>query len=170
MVGMFNKKSSKDGINNNGELQDNFDFITYNRYEKEFQKLKEKIENIESEIVLQGIVIKQKQKDAKSGFPTANIEVYKNILAGSYVSMVEIDNVVYHSISFVSSKNNFVKTYLLNFNQNLYGTKIKLTLLKFLHGEDEYYDKKSKFESMQKDIESVYDFFDDKIEHIKSLF
>ena len=171
MSGMFNKKSDKNNSSKfAGEKQDNFDFITYNKYEKQFEKLKDRVENIKQDIVLFGVVVKQRQKDGKNGFPTINIETYTNINAGTYVSVVEIDNIVYHSISFVSSRSNFVKTYLLNFNKNLYGIKVKLTLLKFLHGEEDIGDKIKKFESIQRDVDSVYNFFNEDIEKVKELF
>lgn len=170
MAGMFNKKKEQNSPRDFTEKKDNFDFITYNRYEKQFEKLKDRVENINNEIVLFGVVVKQRQRDAKGGFPTINIETYLQINAGAYVSVVEIDNILYHSISFVSSRNNFVKTYLLNFNQDIYGVKVKLTLLKFLHGEYEFDNKLQRFESIKKDIDSVYEFFDEKVDRVKGLF
>lgn len=170
MVGMFNRKSDKNNNNNTLQVKDNFDFITYNRYEKQFQKLKDIVENIKQEIVIYGVVVRQRQKDAKNGFPTINVESYLNIQFGHYISIVEVDNIIYHSISFVSSKSSFIKTYLLNFDKNIYGTKVKITLLKFLHGEEEFNDKITKFESIQKDIDCVYEFFNEDISKVKGLF
>lgn len=70
-------------------------------------------------------------------FPTANLSLSTNYtLPGlaTYITLTEVDNKWYQSMTVIMLRNQqpLVETYLLNFNQNLYGKVIKVRFLTFL--------------------------------------
>lgn len=103
-----------------------------------------------------GNVVHGKNIASKLFFPTANIIDNKNadIKNGSYVTTVEYNNKLYKSISFLGipksfeQNTKFVETYIFDFNENIYGKKIKVNFLEFIR-------ENQKFSSMDKLIESI---------------
>lgn len=93
-----------------------------------------------------GKVVHGKKIASKSFFPTANVvdEKQAEIKNGSYVSLTEIDNKLYKSISFLGIPKSFeqnikyIETYIFDFNENIYGKHIKVSLLKFIRENQKF--------------------------------
>lgn len=100
------------------------------------------------EYMLTGEVVKGKNLGEKIGFPTANLEIketYKLLpKTGAYIVKSIIDNKLVYgmmNIGFrptVSGKNQTIEIHFFEFNQNLYGKKIQIDILKFLREEKKF--------------------------------
>ena len=98
--------------------------------------------------MLTGEVVEGKNLGEKIGFPTANIyikEDYKLIPpTGAYIVKSIIDNkTVYGMMNIgyrptVSGKNQTIEIHFFDFNENLYGEKIQIEVLKFLREEKRF--------------------------------
>ena len=81
----------------------------------------------------------------KLGFPTINQIIEEKMCYpkfGVYLSKIEVENNIYQGISYIGTKptiennNNIViETHIFDFNQNLYGQKIKVYPISFLRDE-----------------------------------
>lgn len=86
---------------------------------------------------IKGIVVKGNKLGNKIQFPTANIHLNDNfsiLNEGVYINNVSLDNKNYQAISCIIRIDNVLKceSYILNFNNNIYGVKIKISFLKYL--------------------------------------
>ena len=101
------------------------------------------------EFTIDGIVYKGAQLARKIGFKTANIE-YPNELVktpfGAYVAKVLVSGKEYSSVANFGMKPTFenlvqkpvLEAHLLDFNDDIYGEKIRVKLLKFLRPEEKF--------------------------------
>ena len=93
---------------------------------------------------LEGLVIKGNQIGKTIGFPTINLYLEPMILfpkPGVYLSTVLIKGEKYKGITDIGTNPTFngkrisIETYVLNFDKNIYGEKVKLFFLKFMRNE-----------------------------------
>ncbi|MCL5435065.1 MAG: riboflavin kinase [Patescibacteria group bacterium] len=112
-----------------------------------------------------GKVKKGKERGKVLGFPTANIALRKNIPEGIYASIVKIDNKEYFAATFIGSAKTFNETdykaesYILDFDKNIYGKPITVTLFKFLRGNKKFNSEEKLISQMKQDILAVRKFF-----------
>ena len=93
------------------------------------------------------------------GFPTANmsLEGYENIERGVYRSTVEIDGVVYRAMSnvgvrpSVGGKELLLETHVIGFSGDLYGKKLRVTLVEKLRDEKRFSSISDLKEQLQRD-------------------
>ncbi len=90
---------------------------------------------------LKGRVAKGRERGKKLGFPTANIiPEYspENLQNGVYASLIEVDKQVYQSVSHIGPAETFaehdnkIETFIFNFDNNIYGKRVELKLVKYL--------------------------------------
>jgi len=99
------------------------------------------------------------------GFPTVNIALHKNIIEGVYISQVKIDGSCYPSLTFVGvaktfgGKNKKVESYILNFDQNVYGKWITVRLFKKIRGNIKFKSEKELKEQMGLDLVVAKNFY-----------
>src|SRR3989338_1480869 len=80
----------------------------------------------------------------KLGFPTANLNLTKNIPEGIYISKVKIQAKKYPALTFIGKAKTFneqkfqAETYILDFNQNIYGKWISVELLKKIRANKKF--------------------------------
>ncbi len=104
-----------------------------------------------------GKVRKSKQRGKGLGFPTANINLAKNIPEGIYISNTKIVNSVYPALTFIGQAKTFneksfqAETYILNFKQNIYGQWISVKLLKKIRYNKKFNSTKELIAQMKKD-------------------
>ncbi len=117
-----------------------------------------------------GKVRKHNQRGKKLGFPTANINLTKNIPEGIYVSRAKIGNSVHPALTFIGQAKTFgeisfhAETYILDFEQNiykrslkseltnsLYGTWISIKLLKKIRDNEKFNSSEELIKQMKKD-------------------
>ena len=92
-----------------------------------------------------GIVIKGRQLGRTLGFPTANIEVPEDkitVRRGVYASLTHIGSSVYPSVTNVGKRPTFddgdfdnAETHIFDFDEDIYGARIKVDLLFFVRPE-----------------------------------
>src|SRR5205823_1190576 len=90
----------------------------------------------------------------KLGFPTANVNLHKNIPEGIYISKTKLENKLFNSLTFIGKVKTFnekifqSETYILDFNEKIYGKFISVNLIKKIR-------ENLKFESAQKLISQM---------------
>lgn len=100
-----------------------------------------------------GIVKKGYSRGKSIGFPTANISYPENLIKlpdGVYASQTLIDNKIYNSMTSIGIPKMLgdavysVETNIFDFNQNIYGKKIKIYILKKIR-DNKKFDTKEEF-------------------------
>lgn len=96
---------------------------------------------------LRGIVVDGKKLGRTIGFPTANLQVCKDVAIpkiGVYYTNVEIQGKILKGITSVGNnptvngKNITVETYILDFQGNIYGETIKVYFIKRIRNEQKF--------------------------------
>lgn len=115
-----------------------------------------------------GEVVKGKQVGHLLGFPTANLQVNETmnlIKSGVYISRVKVGKTYYNSLTNVGFNPTFkqkdlnVETFILDFDENLYGRKIKVEFVKRLRDELKFDSKDALIERMHRDVEEALAYF-----------
>ena len=132
-------KNNKSNINNDTIISDyelnlNNDFIhklTYDEYEKQIKLLNKTINK--SKKIFNSIVEVGEKKMRNIGFPTINV-YYDNFIVsdGFYLSKLNIDEEEYYGLSLFNNYKKIAKIYILDFNKNIYGKKVTITVLNFI--------------------------------------
>lgn len=104
-----------------------------------------------------GKVRKHNQRGIKLGFPTANVNLSKAIPEGVYISKTRVDGVKHNSLTFIGRVKTFnetkfqAETYILDFNKNIYGKWITVSLLKKIRGNKKFNSAKELIAQMKED-------------------
>lgn len=116
---------------------------------------------------VRGQVIQGNQRGRTIGYPTANIDVFDDVVIpakGVYIAKVTIDSVIYqamvnigHNPTFNAKYNVSIEANILDFNETIYGKTITIHFLKRIRNE-------KKFDSIQ---ELIAQLDSDKQETIK---
>lgn len=112
-----------------------------------------------------GKVRKHNQRGGKLGFPTANINLTKNIPEGIYISYAKIKASIYPALTFIGKAKTFneksfqAETYILNFKQNIYGKWISIKLLKKIRENKKFNSVGELIAQMKKDEEAARKYF-----------
>lgn len=121
----------------------------------------------QSEPDLAGIVVAGDRRGRELGFPTANVEVPASavlppdgVYAGtlersdgrSYVAAISVGTrPTYYS----SDGSRLVEAYLLDFDGDLYGERVRILVLGRVRGQERFDSSEALVAAMQRDIESV---------------
>jgi riboflavin kinase/FMN adenylyltransferase len=114
---------------------------------------------------IEGMVVRGESRGKGLGFPTANIRLNKKIPEGIYAGTVIFNGTTYHSASFVGSAKTFQKkdvkleSYILDFNNDIYGKRITVKLYKKIRENIKFDSVESLVEQMKKDVEEIKEFF-----------
>lgn len=110
--------------------------------------------------------VKQGNNQGKAlGFPTANIAHKTTIPEGIYTAFVLLDGKLYNAVSFVGAAKTFdrtdsnVESYILDFQQEIYGKKITVQLLTFLRPNQKFRSAEELVEQMKVDVTTAKAFF-----------
>ncbi len=112
-----------------------------------------------------GKVKKYNQRGKELGFPTANINLQKNIPEGIYISKSKIGGHQYPSLTFIGRAKTFnekkfqAETYILNFNEDIYDKWISIELLKKIRENKKFNSAKDLITQMKKDEEVAKIYF-----------
>ncbi len=104
-----------------------------------------------------GKVRKDKQRGRGLGFPTANLNLHKNIPEGIYISKTKVQKKTYPSVTFIGKVKTFnekeykAETFILDFDRNIYNQWISVTLLKKIRSNKKFSNKKNLIRQMKKD-------------------
>ncbi len=114
---------------------------------------------------LWGKVRKLNLRGRKLGFPTANINLTKNLPEGIYISRIRIGDLSYSSLTFIGVAKTFnekrfhAETYVLDFDQNIYGKWISVELIKKIRGNKKFNSAEELVEQMKKDEQEARNYF-----------
>jgi len=117
-----------------------------------------------------GLVVKGMGRGKKLGFPTANIDVsdkYVTPQDGVYLGQVRISDNKSFLPCLVNVGDNptfdehkkWIEVFIMDFNKNIYGVKIKVCFLKKLRNEIRFGSSRELVKQMQKDLEAGRSFF-----------
>lgn len=112
-----------------------------------------------------GKVRKHNQRGKKLGFPTANINLTKDIPEGIYVSRARVDQLVYKSLTFIGTAKTFNETrfhaeiYILDFNKDIYGRLVTVDLIKKIRDNKKFESVKELIIQMKKDEKMARKYF-----------
>ncbi len=118
-----------------------------------------------------GKVVYGKRLASKYNLPTANIAIDKHQLVprqGIYISKIKIDNIIYPSITSISTNPTFeeekisLETHILNFNQDIYKKKVTVYLLEFVREPIKFNNVDDLFEKIRDDKNKAIEYFKNK--------
>ena len=113
--------------------------------------------------IVEGRVVTGEKLGRKLGFPTANIHYKNNVIPedGIYAGWVMYNNKKYMAAISTgvrpqfNGKQRFLEAYLLNFNGNLYGKNIKVSLVQKIRNEKVFSDVKKMKLEMKEDCDKA---------------
>jgi len=116
---------------------------------------------------IEGKVIKGKSRGKSIGFPTANIQTNNEIVpSGVFITSVTINAKTFPSLTNVGINPTFdrheanIESYIINFDKNLYGEKIKVNFLKKIRDEIKFSTPEELSAQIKKDLEVAKVYFD----------
>lgn len=115
-----------------------------------------------------GIVVPGKKRGKQLGYPTANVEIKKNNNQGIYISQTQIDLIIYQSVSFLGNAKTFneteiiLETYILDFDQDIYGKEITVELLKKIRDNEKFESINALVKKMEHDVLATREYFKNK--------
>ena len=120
---------------------------------------------VQNLIEIKGIVKSGQSRGRKLGFPTANIDLTQNIDEGIYISQIIINGKKYNSLTFIGKVKTFneskyhAETYILDFDENIYGEEVDITLIKKLRDNQKFSSEEELIKQMEKDKKDAEEFF-----------
>lgn len=117
--------------------------------------------------VVVGKVVDGIKEGRTLGFPTANLELTANYVVpgvGVYISETEVAGQWHQSMTVVILRYGklLVESYLLNFNQDLYGKVIKVKFLNFLRDHTAFSSKENLIAQIKQDEQATIAYFKQK--------
>lgn len=112
-----------------------------------------------------GKVVKGKSRGKALGFPTANLVASPTLPQGIYLSTTEIDGIFYQSVTFIGTVDTYgesdfvVETFILNFDQDIYGKFVKVNILKKLRENQKFESVEKLIAQIEKDVKQARDYF-----------
>lgn len=115
---------------------------------------------------IEGIVIHSKKLGRTIGFPTANIEVDKDILIpknGIYATKVYVEDEIYFGATnigynpTVDGKKLSIETNILDFDEDIYGKVIKIEFLERIRDEKKFSSLEELKSQLEKDTNHVFE-------------
>lgn len=126
---------------------------------------------------VKGHVIKGNQRGRTIGYPTANIDVFDDVVIptkGVYIANVMIDSIIYHSMvnighnpTFNAKHNVSIEAYILDFSETIYGKMITIHFLKRIRDEKKFNTIQELIAQLDRDKQETIRFFSNENE-IKS--
>lgn len=113
---------------------------------------------------MEGEVVEGNKRGKGLGFPTANIKLDKGYLVpkfGVYKSITIVDGKKYLSLTNAGKNPTFngddvsVESYILNFNNNIYGKKISVKFIDFIREEIKFNTREELIAQMLKDVDNI---------------
>lgn len=115
---------------------------------------------------IEGEVIKGKSRGTFLGFPTANIQTRNEIVPlGVFITNVAIDGESLPSLTNIGRCPTFgyqeanIESYIINFNRNLYGRKIRIYFIKKIREEIKFDTAEELSQQIKRDLRAAKDYF-----------
>ncbi|MDO8260700.1 MAG: riboflavin kinase [Candidatus Magasanikbacteria bacterium] len=120
---------------------------------------------MEYKLIFWGKVTSGKKRGHSLGFPTANINLHKNIPEGIYISLAIVNKHPHPALTFIGSSKTFkendvkAETHFLKFKKNIYGKWISVRLLKKIRENQNFKSTQDLVKQMEKDKQNAQKFF-----------
>ena len=117
-----------------------------------------------------GKVRKENQRGKKLGFPTANVNLSRDIPQGIYVSKTKVEEKIHPSLTFIGKVKTFneqniqAETYILDFKKDIYGKWISVDLLKKIRENKKFNSAADLVAQMKKDEQNAREYFKELID------
>lgn len=118
---------------------------------------------------LRGPVVAGDKRGRELGFPTANIGVGLDHALpdyGIYVTRAYVRESTYHSCTSIGIRPTFdaderpvVETYILDFDEDIYGQEMRIDLLDRIRGEEKFQSTSDLIERMHQDVDETREYF-----------
>ncbi len=115
---------------------------------------------------ISGEVFRGQSRGKSIGFPTANVRTPNEIVPrGVFITVVVIDGKTWQSLTNIGRRPTFrqkdiiIESYILDFNENLYGKKITIQFVKKIREEMKFTTPEELTDQIQKDIETAKNYF-----------
>lgn len=99
------------------------------------------------------------------GFPTANLSLHQDIPEGIYISRTKVDKKIYGSVTFIGIAKTFnekrfhAESYILDFNKNIYGKWICISLIKKIRNNKKFSSADELIKQMEEDEKETRKYF-----------
>lgn len=120
---------------------------------------------MESIKTLHGTVSPGHNRGKKLGFPTINFPLTEQIVEGLYLSFITISGKKYNALTFIGSAKTFgekdvqAETYVLDFDDDVYGQTVTVSLIKKLRENIKFDSEEALITQMQEDKKQAEEFF-----------
>lgn len=121
--------------------------------------------------VIRGRVVPGDGRGRQLGYPTANIQVPKQILiprSGVYAGQALLEGGFYPAVlnigkhpTFGCSREPLIEVHLLNFQGSIYGAKMEIRLFQRLRSEEKFATKQDLVKQIRRDVESAARIFEE---------
>ncbi|MBI3103344.1 riboflavin kinase [Candidatus Daviesbacteria bacterium] len=132
---------------------------------KHFTAIAYVVSKIDRQYKIWGKVRKHNKRGRKLGFPTANINLTRNIPEGIYISSTKIGKKKYPALTFIGAAKTFnekkfhAEIYILDFNENIYGKWISVELIKKIRRNIKFDLTEQLIEQMKEDEQLAREYF-----------
>lgn len=115
--------------------------------------------------IIQGVVQKGRNRGKNLGFPTINMPLSEPIEEGIYLSYISIADRQYNALTFIGPAKTFgetepfAETYVLHFDQDIYGQTVTVSLLKKLRDNIKFESEEALIKQMEEDKRQAEEFF-----------
>lgn len=118
---------------------------------------------------IKGTIVDGMKRGRTLNFPTANLKLSFNYVLpidGVYFTRINIDNKSYYALSNVGSNPTFgensrkVETYILDFDQNIYGENVSIEFLEFFRYDIKFTSREELIEQMNRDKKRAYKYLE----------
>lgn len=127
---------------------------------------------------IKGRVVDGAKRGRTLNFPTANLKLSFNYVLpvdGVYFTKVNIDGASFYALSNVGTNPTFdeshrkVETYILDFNQNIYGKDISIEFVEFFRYDIKFDSKEALIEQMNSDKKKAYEYLENILQNKDEL-
>lgn len=112
---------------------------------------------MEKHIILTGKVQQHRGRGKKLGFPTLNFPVASSLPEGIYCSQIILNQKSYNALTFIGVAKTYnetvfqAETYILNFDQDVYGENVQVVLLKKIRDNQKFDSEEALIKQMEED-------------------
>jgi riboflavin kinase / FMN adenylyltransferase len=122
---------------------------------------------------IEGVVLNARKIGRTIGFPTANIQPQTDVITpknGVYISKTLIDGIVFKSLTNVGINPTFpgtsqisIETYIIDFNEDIYGKEIEVFFIKKIRDEIRFGNKEDLIHQIRNDVKIAKEYFNNNI-------
>ena len=106
-----------------------------------------------------GTVQEGKKRGQELGFPTINIPLTDEGVAGIFAAKVFVDGREYPSAVYADISRELLEAHLLEFSEDLYGKEVEVELLKKIRDDEKFTDEAALKAAIAADVAKIREYF-----------